>query len=170
MRALVRVIDGISEWTGKVSSWVFCSFLVLIVCYDVLMRYAFNSPVIWGYDLTWMAAAAIAALGWAYTYRHGGHVRIDVFYAHLSSRGKALIDTLGSLLAFFPFIILLLYRSADWARYAWSTGEELQTTFWYPPAGPIRTVLFIGLLLFALQGVAEFVRSFYLLIGSKPYD
>lgn len=170
MRALVRVIDSISDWTGKVSSWVLCTFLVLVVCYDVVARYVFNAPVIWGYDLTWMAGTAIVALGLAYTYRHGGHVRIDVFYSRLSSRGRAIIDTFGSLLAFFPFILMMLYRSADWVWYAWSTGEELQTTFWYPPAGPIRTILFLGLLLFALQGVAEFIRSSYLLLKRKRYD
>jgi TRAP-type mannitol/chloroaromatic compound transport system permease small subunit len=43
-------------------------------------------------------------------------------------------------------------------------------TGWYPPAGPLRTIVLLGLALFALQGFAQFIRDLYLLIRGKPYD
>ncbi|MGB2878004.1 MAG: hypothetical protein WBB97_08255 [Dehalococcoidales bacterium] len=38
---------------------------------------------------------------------------------------------------------------------------------WYPITGPIRTVVVLGLCLFALQGVAQFIRDLYRLIRNE---
>jgi TRAP-type mannitol/chloroaromatic compound transport system permease small subunit len=117
-----------------------------------------------------MLLATISALGWAYTHRHDGHVRVDVFYAYLSPRGRAIIDFGGYLVFFFPLLIILVYASARGAWFSWSIGERSIEGYWYPPVYPIRTVMFLGVSLFALQGVAEFIRTLYLLIRNKSYD
>ena len=169
MRTVVRVIDSISEWTGKAARW-FGVVLVVQVAYEVTMRYVFNAPSLWGYELGIMLGASLYVLAFAYTHRHRAHVRVDVFYVHLPPRSRAIIDVLGDLLAFFPLIILLVICSWDWAWYAWSTGERMPITGWYPPAGPLRTMVMLGFGLLALQGVAQFVRDLYLLIRNKPYD
>mgnify|MGYP006308948847 CR=1 FL=1 len=43
-------------------------------------------------------------------------------------------------------------------------------TYWYPPLGPVRTALFLGMFLFFLQGVATLVRDVYFAARSQPYD
>ena len=65
------------------------------------------------------------------------------------------------------FIIVITYISASKMLFSWSAGEVLRDTFWYPPAGPIRTALVVGLFLLTLQGVAQFIHD-YLLIKDKP--
>ncbi|MBA7466224.1 hypothetical protein ES707_01401 [subsurface metagenome] len=169
MKAIIRVIDSISEYTGKVASWV-CLLVILVLVYEVTARYAFNSPSIWAHQLSMILGLTIIALGWAYTHRHHGHVRVDIIYTYLSPRGKAIIDVVFTLLFLFPLLILITISAADWMMSSWSGGEVLTASVWYPPAGPIRTIMFLGLLLFILQGVAGFVRDSYLLIRNKPYD
>jgi TRAP-type mannitol/chloroaromatic compound transport system permease small subunit len=115
-----------------------------------------------------MLGSTIVALGWAYVHRHDRHVRVDVFYTRLSARGKAIVDTLCAFLLFFPLILALAYGAGGWMWLSWSMKERLMEGHWYPPAGPIRTVIFLGLCLFALQGVAELIRDLYLLIRKKP--
>ncbi len=53
---------------------------------------------------------------------------------------------------------------------SWATDERMPITGWYPPAGPLRTVVFYGLALFALQGIAQFIRDLHLLIKNKQYE
>lgn len=169
MRTVIRVIDSISEYTGKVICWA-CLVLVMVLVYEVTARYIFNAPTIWAHETSSMLGATIAALGWAYIHQHHGHVRVDVFYAHLSPRGKAIADVVCALLFLFPLVIILAYVAADRMWFSWSMGETLIATYWYPPAGPIRLVVLLGLSLFALQGIAQFIRDIYLMIRGIPYD
>lgn len=169
MRVLIRVIDSISEWTGKAVSWV-CVLLVLVLSYEVVMRYGFNNPTFFAHELSTLLGGTIAVLSWAYTHRHNGHVRVDVIYARLSPRGQAIVDVLGSLLFFFPLIIVLVYNAWISMWFAWEMGEVMIGSFWYPPAGPIKTVMVVGLSLFAFQNIAQFIRNFYMLTRGKLYD
>ncbi len=169
MRTIIRSIDSISEWTGRSVSWV-CVVLILVLCYEVLMRYVFNSPTFFAHELSTMIGGTIAALGWTYTHRHHGHVRVDVIYTHLTPRGKALIDVILTVLLFFPLLAVLIMNSTESLLFAIKMGEVLRGSFWYPPAWPIKMVMVVGLSLFALQGMAHFIRDSYLLIRNKPYD
>jgi TRAP-type mannitol/chloroaromatic compound transport system permease small subunit len=53
---------------------------------------------------------------------------------------------------------------------AWKIGEVLAETFWYPPAGPFRTVVVVALFLLAFQTIAHLIRDFYQLVKNKAYD
>ena len=43
-------------------------------------------------------------------------------------------------------------------------------SFWYPPAGPYRTIFAIGLFLLVLQGFAKLIRDVYLLVKGTNLD
>lgn len=169
MVKFVHTIDSISEWTARSGRW-FIVALVPLVTLEVTLRYVFTKPTLWAYELHVMLAASAYILAFAYTHLHKAHVRVDVFYAHIPPRGQALIDFLGTLLLFFPFIFLLSFTAWSWMFDAWKTSEKMPITGWYPPAGPLRTVILYGIVLFALQAVAQFIRDAYLLIKGKPYD
>ena len=169
MRKAIAAIDSISEWTGKTARWA-CVALILVLVYEVTARYVFNAPTIWAHDLTTMLLCTIAALGWAYTHHRHGHVRVDVFYVHLSERGKAIVDICGFLIFLFPLVFILTQTAVSRMLFTWSLGERLLMSYWYPPAGPIRTVLLLGLAIFGLQAIAQFIRDIHLLIRNTPYD
>lgn len=167
MRTIARVIDSISEQTGNAVRWASVA-LVLVLVYEVTARYVFTAPTIWAHQTSCMLGSTFAALGWAYVHRHHGHVRIDVFYMHLSLRGKAIIDVLCAFFLFFPLLFILIYTAADFMWVAWIESEVLIESYWYPPSGPIRTVTLLALSLFALQGVSQFIRDLYFVIRNKP--
>jgi TRAP-type mannitol/chloroaromatic compound transport system permease small subunit len=141
--------------------------LISVIVWEVIARTVFNEATIWAIEVATMLGLAISAMGLAYTLRHQGHVRIDVIYMHLSPRGKAIIDVLLTLIAFFPVAGVLTYLAGSQTLYSLKMHEKLIETYWYPPATPIRAVLFLGLFLFALQGVADFIRYLYRLIGKS---
>ena len=169
IRLAIRVIDSVSEWTGKATSWI-CIPLILSLFYESMARYVFDRPTIWSYETGTMLGLTFYCMGLAYVHKYQKHMRVDVVYRLLSPRGKAISDLVSSLILFFPLIIAVTITSHDWMLYAWQHNEILQETYWYPPAGPIRTVVFLGFSLFLLQGIAQLVRDIYMVIGKQPYD
>jgi len=169
MRKIIKAIDTTNEWMGSSVRWIVI-FLLLVICTEVFMRYVLNMPTIQGPVIATMSGAAVYSLSWGFVHLHKRHIRVDVFYARFPPRGKAFIDVLLAILFLLPFIGLMCYAGWEWVWYAWSTNERSLQTYWYPITGPIRTAVFIGLVLFALQGLAQFYRDFYRLVRNKAYD
>lgn len=159
---LLRVIDGISEWSGKTVSWL-ALVLTLILGYEIVMRYVFNAPTKWSFDFSYMVGGSYFLLGEAYTLLKGRHVRIDIFYSRFSERKKAVVDIVFYLLLFFPLWAGLLYALIPYVYLSWITGERSMQGYWMPILYPFKTVMPLGILLFLLQGIAEFTRSILVL-------
>lgn len=155
---LLRVLDGISEWSGKTVSWL-ALVLTLILGYEIVMRYVFNAPTKWSFDISYMIGGSYFLLGEAYTLLKGKHVRIDIFYSRFSERKKAVVDIVFYLVFFFPLWAGLLCTLVPYVYLSWITDERSMQGYWMPILYPFKTVMPVGILLFLLQGVAEFMRS-----------
>jgi len=164
MNKILHSIDLVSEWTARLVKWL-SVILVLILSFEVTMRYVFNSPTMWVMQSAMMIGGALIVLGWSYVLQQQSHVRVDVFYGRLEEKGKALVNVIGAIVIMFPFIGLLAYEAAVQTLYSWNMGETMPETAWYPPVYPIRAIVFIGLALFLLQGIAQFIRDLRVLMG-----
>jgi len=169
IRWILKFIDSLSETAGSVGKW-FALVLVFAGTYETISRHFFGAPTIWAYDTLSMAGGIIYLLGASFDYKRSAHTRVDLIYTLLPARIKALIDVLMSLLLFFPLVTVLLWYSFTWTVKAWKIHEVMFTSFWYPPAGPYRTVFTIGLLLLLLQGLAQFTRDMHMLVRGTPID
>jgi len=167
MKRILEGYDWFVDKTGELVKWLAVS-LVLVMTFEVTMRYALNSPTIWGYDTAVMIGITLYVLAWSYADLHNQHVRVDIVYVRLSARGRALIDMLGAIFFFLPFVATMLYTSSTWMWKAWATHEVRAETYWYPPAGPIRTLFFLGVVLFTFRGLVRLIRDVYLVVRSKP--
>lgn len=106
--SLVAVSVAIAAFTRSIGiSWL----ALLIVVAELLMvifRFIFSYEQDYMADLVRFWYAALFMLGCAYTLRQDGHVRIDVAYADFTSKGKSLVNALGTLLLGMPFCWLIL--------------------------------------------------------------
>lgn len=167
LRKVVGVIDNVSEWSGR----IFCWLIVPLVCgtvYDVFMRYVFQAPTKWAYELTWMEYGALFMLGGAYGLKRQAHVRVDVIYNRYPARVQAVFDTLMYLLIFIPLFSILIIYGTKYAAYSWKIMEHSYISYWQPPVYPIKTVIPVAFVLFMLQGLAEFVRNATYAVRGKP--
>lgn len=169
MRTILRVIDLISEWTGRTIRWI-CVAVFLVLCYEVVLRHGFGAPTIWAFTVSRILGCTIVVLGAAYTLLHNRHVRVDVFYSRLSPKAKAIVDMICALIFFFPLMYVLIRTSADYMLFSLSMGQVIKWTPWYPPVAPLRAVILVGFCLLTLQGVAQFIRDLNLVIRNKTYD
>jgi len=154
---------------GEVVKW-FVIAAALVTCFEVTQRYVFNRPTMWGYEIPIMIAAAMYCLAWGHVHKHKGHVRVDIVYARLSDRTKAIFDSVLFVCLFMPVIGFLTLQSWNWMVRAWQIGEKSVFTYWYPPIAPLRTVIFVGIVLFLLQGLVQFWRDAYRAVKGVPYD
>ncbi len=164
---IVRVIDTISEWSGRVFAWLIIP-LVGSLTYEVIARYVFGAPTIWAYDLSYMLYGSHFMLGAGYTLLKGGHIRTDIFYQNWSPRTQGTVDALLYLLLFFPGMIFFFWMGTQEALHSWSIGERSDASPWRPIVYPLKFVLPIAAFLILLQGVSEFIKSAHLARRGRP--
>jgi len=161
---LLHGIDAINERAGKaISILVVC--MTGILCWEVILRYAFNAPTIWAHEVSCHIFAAYSVLGGAYVLLVNEHVRSDVVYARFSPRGRAILD----LVTFPLFFMLLGIILVEGVPMALSSIEvrEVTVSFLHSPVYPIKTCIPIAAFLMLLQGLAHFIRALALVITGR---
>lgn len=157
MDRYLLAVDRLSARVGKAFAWCIVA-LTLMVCYDVVVRYALRAPTSWGLDVSLMLYGALFMMAGAYTLSRNGHVRGDVLYRFLAPRTQAWLDLTLYLLFFLPGIGALAWFGIGFAMDAWAIKEQSQTTSNGLPLYPLKTIIPIAGSLLLLQGLAEIVR------------
>jgi TRAP-type C4-dicarboxylate transport system permease small subunit len=65
---------------------------VLIVCFEIFMRYFVHRPQVWTVEVCEYILFSMAFLGAPWLLKQGGHVNIDIFVVQFSPRPKRAID------------------------------------------------------------------------------
>ena len=159
MRRLMRIldlIDWLSDSSGKVFSLLLPA-LALVMGFEVIARYVFNNPTVWGYELSMFLFGASAILGGAYALRWRAHVNVDIFTSRISPRKRAVLDLVTSVV-FFAFVGTLLWKGYTFAAKS-VAGLEHTDTLWSPPIYYFKITLPVGAALILLQGVADQIRN-----------
>jgi TRAP-type mannitol/chloroaromatic compound transport system permease small subunit len=152
------VVDRVSRTVGETLSWLFL-VSVLLTCYEVLMGAAFRAPTIWVHDATTMLSATCFLLGGAYALQGGHHIRITFVYDLLPPRGQRLCDLIGLVLAE-VYLLALAWFSGMQAFNSIRIVEMSGRAWNFPMPMVIRTALFLGAALLALQAAAELFKLF----------
>jgi len=164
--AIVTYIDTFSEYTGRAISWL-CLLMVLLSCLIVVLRYGFNiGSVALQESLTYLHAT-VFLLGAAYTLKNDGHVRVDIFYRDYSERGKAWVNTFGSLVFLLPMSLMLLISSWDYTLRSWEILESSPHANGIPALFLLKSLIPICAVTLMLQSVAEILRGM-LKLTSQP--
>src|ERR671923_2954207 len=114
-QGLLKAVNAIDRFTDRIGSaiaWLNVP-LVLIVTYEVVMRYVFNAPTIWVFDATYMLYGTIFMLGAAYALHKGAHIRTDFFYEKWSDRTRGMVDSISYIVFFFPGLVAFFLISVD---------------------------------------------------------
>jgi TRAP-type C4-dicarboxylate transport system permease small subunit len=70
---------------------------------DVLGRYAFNSPILGSQELMQVGMASLVMLGWAYTQKEDGHIKVDLFLNMFPKGGQRVLNIIMTFLGLFLF-------------------------------------------------------------------
>ena len=158
LKKINRALEMVSEFSGRVVAWLVL-LLVLVICFEVvIMKGLFNgSPAL--QELQWHLFGLIFLLGAAYTLKHEGHVRIEIFYQQLDRRRRAWVDLLGTLLFLLPFCITLFLVSIPLVAAAYASGESSPDAGGLPYRFLIKSAIPAGFLLLSVQGIALLIKN-----------
>ena len=138
-----------------VAYWAVIS--VFVYYYEVIARFAFNSPTNWVHESMFLMYGMQYMLAGAYAYREDQHVRVDVIYTKFSPRGKALADIVTSVF-FFIFIGVLFWTSWRFAADA-VANDEHSFTEWGVQYWTVKLSMPIGAGLLFLQGISKLIKD-----------
>lgn len=167
---LARGIDRINEGVGRLSGWLML-VMVLIGAYNAIVRYAsrwlgLNLSSNIYIELQWYLFSMVFLFGVGYAMKHRAHVRVDVIYSRLSTKARAWVDLLGTLLFLFPVCAAMLWVSWPWVINSWSVMEGSPDPGGLPRY-PLKSVLLLSFVLLLLQGIAGLIRSVATIRGQQ---
>ena len=161
-------IGRLNEWIGRLTAWLVV-VLVLLVCYDVSMRYLFQAGSVALQELEWHLFALIFLLGAGYTLKHDEHVRVDVLYQArwMTPKRRAAVNLFGCLFLLLPFCALMVVSSVPFVEQAYEWSEGSPDPGGLPYRWLLKAMIPFGFILLALQGLALAIDSLRILRG-KP--
>ena len=167
------IADGFIGWIDRLS--YFCGefvgywsvIAVIVYYYEVVARYVFNSPTNWAHEAMFLMFGMQYLIAGSYAMLTQSHVRVDLFYAKMSVRGKAFIDVLTSVF-FFIFAGTLFWTGIIFARDSIQIGTgEVSFTEWAIQYWPVKSIIVLGAALLILQGLSKLFKDLHILICGK---
>ncbi|MGD9310735.1 MAG: TRAP transporter small permease subunit, partial [Desulfosarcina sp.] len=157
LNTITKGIDFLVEKQGQFTSFLIVP-LLFIVLYEVLMRYAFNAPTVWGFEATAFAYGMHYMLGLSFMENAEGHVRVDIVTSRFPARVQAIIMVAGYLLIFLPVYALMTWGAVKFAHTAVITNE-LNSTSWAPRIWPYKIIMALSFLLLVIQGLSTMLKN-----------
>lgn len=159
MKSYIQIIDRLNEKIGKTISWL-TIILVLVTCYDVIVRYIFRESSVAFQEIEWHLFAILFLMGGAYTLKTDDHVRVDIFYTKFSVEKKALVDFIGSIIFLIPFCLIAIYSSKDFVVNSFLIKETSPDAGGLPARYILKSFIPISFFLLLLQGIALCFKSY----------
>lgn len=164
LQGLVRGIDAINEWIGRIVAWLALA-MVLVQGVVVVMRYVFGLSVLMMQESMWYMHAIIFLVAAGYTLLHNGHVRVDIFYGNVDARKKAMIDLFGVVVILLPVCVMLWWVSWPYVAAAWAVREGSIEVSGVPAVYLLKTCMLAFAATLAIQGVSLGIKSALFIAG-----
>jgi len=165
LKTSLSAVEKFTEVTGRFISWATVTMVILVVLV-VITRYFLGLGSIALQESVTYLHCLVFMMGFAFTLKHDGHVRVDIFYRGFSPRFKAIVNLIGGLLFLIPFCLLIFFISWDYVLASWVIRETSAENNGLPFIYLLKTLMLLMPVTLLLQGIAEIVRSGLILSGA----
>lgn len=149
-------IESFIDTIGRATSWLALIIIVLMTC-NVMLRYVFSYGTVWAQELEWHFMGALILFGMSYSLLKDDNVRVDLFYAHYSSKTKFLVDVI-SLLLQIGICCVIIWLTLSYVQQSYSIGEISSDPGGLPYRWALKALLPIGYGLLLIQSVGALLR------------
>ncbi|MCG6115864.1 MAG: TRAP transporter small permease [Mesorhizobium sp.] len=148
----VRAVDLISGSIGKSVGYLLALAPAILLAYEVVARYVFNSPTRFTIELGLISQVLLAAAVGGYVLRENGHVNMDLLVDGLREPWNRVLLVIGYLAGavLCGLLAWLVWRSAMWSMTVNNVTETLGIR-----KAPLELAFTAGMVLLALQFLAE---------------
>jgi len=122
---------------------------MLLVNYEVFMRYFLNYSAAWVIEVCELILLFITFLGAAWLLKEEGHVTVDIVHSHLNQKMGTALDIGTSILALVACLVLTWYSAASTVDHFQREATLVRSLTL--PKGMLLIVIPIGLLTVSIQ-------------------
>lgn len=159
MQPLINFLEAVNLYVGRTIRW--CALLMVLLQFVVVvLRYVFGISFIFLNEGVLYLHATFFMLGAGYTLLVDKHVRVDIFYARLSKRGKASIDLFGHVFLLIPSMVILMLYSWSSVRSSWAILEGPISVGGIPASFLLKTLIPAFCVLLIIQCSANLLKDF----------
>ncbi len=156
----MTVISRFDKFLAEFSGWI-VFIMMFCISYDVGMRYLFDMPTTWSFEISTYMMVLVVFLSAPWTLPARGHVNVDIFVRNLSTKKRAIVDILTSFMAAI-YLAVFSWQAWRFTYEAWEGGiRSTQYLAW--PLWPMRMFLVIGGFFLFLEFVLVIIRNIRLL-------
>jgi len=151
--ALSTLVDQVGRW----AAWL-CLPLIVLLFLQLPLREIVHAGNNTDNDFGQVIFAAFFMLGIPFAMRHDAHVRVDIFYQRLTTRARAAIDLVGTVLFLLPWLVLVGWYSLPIVLNSLFEMEKFAETY---TRGYfiLKLQLFLFVALVGLQAIANIVHA-----------
>ncbi len=153
----MKTFDTINTIAARMGAGVL-ALLVLLVVYDAMMRYLFQSGSTALQELEWHLFDVVILLGIGYTLQRDLHVRVDIFFEHFSERTKAWVDVAGIVLFVIPFSLLIIMIGFEFVMQSFEQLEASSDPGGLPYRFIVKSLMPISMGLLLIQSFSELIK------------
>ena len=132
--------------------------IVMVMFYEVVVRYVFERPTLWANELSLWMAAFIFLLSGLYAMQQRSHIRIYIIYDMMPRNAQRLCDVISTVLILL-FVAAVLYGGFTEAWDKLMRWETFGTAFDPPIPATVKPAVLVVLVLVGLQSVSNLVHD-----------
>ncbi len=167
LKKLIGLLDSLCSKSGSAVKWL--SVLMVMAIVVVVTARLFGIGSIAAQEFVTYLHASLFMLGMSFALKNDGHVRVDIFYRHLTSFGKAIVNLAGTIVFLLPICAFIFFSSWDYVAASWKIKEASSEAEGIAAVYLLKTLMLIMPIALALQGISEALRS-YLIIRGRQID
>ncbi len=173
MAALVRIVDSISEFSGKLCAWMFFA-IGFFITYEITVRndavraLLGTAPTLWVDEISRVMQVWAAYLAAAYVLKHREMVTIEVLLKDHTTLRRRLAETLAILMLFIFAGVATFHGFELWLKS--TLAGHTTDSFLAPPKWLTHGAVWVGFGLLCLQGVAELYKVWVIGIPAADDD
>lgn len=142
----MAVIKKIYTFFEDFSSSLFFIVGLLLMFYEVIMRYIFNNPTSWINETASIIVVWGILLGLSVALRDNHHIAVDIFYTILPKKVQKAVDIFANIVGI-GFCIFLVYYGVELVLHNFESGQvtmDTRTPYWiYYLVLPISGLMFL---------------------------
>lgn len=179
---MIKLVIWVDRLVNKILTG-FCATLLLLMVifavYNVIMRYVFENPPVWGDLLTVLSNIWLVFIALALTVRDNDHMALNLIYSFLPKKTAFVIQQSWTLVIFFLGVVMIIYGMEAVAtmggkywemwHFAWENGEFVFKPNYMPKKYAIAIVPISGVLV-CVGAVASIIEdSFKMCAGTYTH-
>lgn len=161
-----RVIDAINQRIGRAFA-LMVLVAILVSAVNAVVRKAFDLSSNAWLELQWVLFSMVFLLCAPWTLLANEHVRIDIVNSALPRGVRNTIDLIGHAIFLLPLAIIMIVTSVPFFLNSFLLNEQSFSSGGLPQ-WPAKSLIVIGFVLLAVQGVSEIIKRIAVMRGTIP--